>query len=884
MDHLARLLFHELADMVPEERERLFAERQIAPELRAEVESLLSFDSESASLTNCVSETAELMLRFGDARELSYCGPYRLVRLLGSGGMGSVYLAERSDGEIQQRVAVKVIRAGADQPAWRDRFLKERQLLANLNHPSIAHILDAGHSRDSGPYLVMEYVDGVSIDVYCATLDLRDKLTLFLRVCDGVSHAHRHLIIHRDLKPSNILVDASGQPKLLDFGIAKLLSDTGDPTQTVERRLTPNYASPEQLRGAIQTTATDVYSLGAVLYKLLTGRSPHDSVAEASQAMEVMTGTKAIPASSRLNPDLPSDIDYILRKALRHEPEERYASVDAFANDVRAFLDWRPVQARSGDVWYRTRRFLRRYWLPVMAATITIAGLSLGLYTANRERAIAQRRFLQVRQLANKVLALDKAIERLPGSTKARHEIVAISEEYLEALGADAHADKDMALEIAAAYSQLARAQGVPYTANLGQYAQAEVSLRKADALLEPVLAASPQNRKALLVSAEVAHDRMILASSDHRNDEALAQARKAAGRLDALLSRGKAAQSEMTTAVQLFTNIALAHKNMHLYDDAIHYARRSIELSRSMPSRQAMLGDALSVLADSMRFSGDLEGALQAIREALSNMERANFLGETSRRSSLFNVLWREGVILGQDGGINLDQPGEAIAVLQRAFDLTEEWAQKDPNDASCRILVASASRELGAILRHRNPQRALAVCDVGLRRLGEIKNNMKARRDEARMLAGSSYALRRLNRVSEARNRIDSAFRLMRETKDYPADRINLDNEAAAVLRALGDHLGETGQPQRAAEVYQELLDKIMASKPDPRNDLRDATELSRIYETLASLHRRNSQPDRAEAMSALRLELWRNWDGKLPHNGFVHRQLEAASRKAS
>jgi serine/threonine protein kinase len=878
MDHLARLLFHELADMVPEEREKLFAERQIAPELRAEVESLLSFDSESASsLTDCVSDTAEEMLRSGDTREFSYCGPYRLVRLLGSGGMGSVYLAERSDGEIQQKVAVKVLRAGADRPAWRDRFLKERQLLANLNHPSIAHILDAGHSGDSGPYLVMEYVDGVSIDGYCAALDLRDKLTLFLRVCDGVAHAHRHLIIHRDLKPSNILVDASGQPKLLDFGIAKMLDETGDPTLTVERRLTPNYASPEQLRGAIQTTATDVYSLGAVLYKLLSGLSPHETGA---QAIEVMTGTKEIPLPSRLDPDLPSDIDYILRKALRHEPEERYASVEAFAADVRAFLDWRPVQARSGDVWYRTRRFLRRYWLPVTAATITIAGLSIGLYAANRERAIAQRRFLQVRQLANKVLALDGAIVTLPGSTKARHEIVAISQEYLEALGADAHADKDLALEIGTAYSQLAHVQGVPYTPNLGQYGQAEESLRKADALLEPVLAASPQNRKALLISAEVAHDRMILASSGHRNDEALAQARKAAERLDALLGRGKAAQSEMSKAVQLFTNIALAHKNMHLYDDAIRYARRSIEISRTLPSRQAILGDALSVIADSMRFSGDLEGALQAIREARSNIERADFRGETSRRSSLFNVLWREGVILGQDGGVNLDQPGEAIAVLQRAFDLTEEWARKDPNDASCRILVASASRELGAILRHRNPQRALAVYDVGLLRLGEIKNNVKARRDEARMLAGSSYALRRLNRISEARNRIESAFRLLRETKDYPADRINPDNEAAAALRALGDHLGETGQPQRAAEVYQELLDKIMASKPDPRNDLRDATAISRIYEALAGLHRRNGQPDRAEAMTALRLELWRQWDRKLPHNSFIRRQLGEAS----
>ena len=203
----------------------------------------------------------------------------------------------------------------------------------------------------------MEYVEGVPIDVYAARIDVRDRLKLFLRVCEGVSHAHRHLIIHRDLKPSNILVDASGQPKLLDFGIAKLLDETGDATQTVERLLTPNYASPEQLSGDAQTTATDVYSLGAVLYKLLTGMAPREQNPAAPKA--------EIAPPSQLNPGVPRDVDFIVRKALRAEPEERYGSVDEFANDVRAALDWRPVQARSGDVWYRARRFLRRYWVPV---------------------------------------------------------------------------------------------------------------------------------------------------------------------------------------------------------------------------------------------------------------------------------------------------------------------------------------------------------------------------------------------------------------------------------------------------------------------------------------------------------------------------------------
>jgi tetratricopeptide (TPR) repeat protein len=372
----------------------------------------------------------------------------------------------------------------------------------------------------------------------------------------------------------------------------------------------------------------------------------------------------------------------------------------------------------------------------------------------------------------------------------------------------------------------------------------------------------------------------MILADSGQRRDEALAQARKAASRLDTLFGLGKASESEMTMGAPTYNNIALAHKNLHLYDDAVRYARREIDISQSLPFAALHVGNALSIIADARRLSGDLGGSLQAIREARSTVERADFPNEAVRRITLFNVLWREGMILGADGAINFGQTSEAVAALQKAFDLIEEWAQKDPNDSSSRILFASAGRELGSTLHHRDPRRALAVYDQALLRLGEIKNNTKARRGEAQLLAGSSYALRRLNRIGEAKDRIDGAFRLLRETKDYPAARINPDDEASAALRALGDHHAETGQPRRAAEGYQELHDKTLASKPEPLNNLSHATALSRIYEALAGLHRRNGQPDRAEAMSALRLEIWRHWDSKLPHNAFVRRHLDAVN----
>jgi serine/threonine-protein kinase len=314
MNSEVRLLFHRLADLSPEERERAFEEQGTEPEVRAEVESLLKFDSaQDSDLTGSVSRAAAQALSSEDVLEFSRCGPYRLERLLGSGGMGAVYLAERTDGEVQQKVAVKLLRADEHRAGLRERFLKERQFLASLKHPSIVHMIDAGKTADRRPYLVMEYVDGTPIDAYAEGIDLRQKLVLFLHVCQGVSHAHQQLIVHRDLKPSNILVDSTGQPKLLDFGIAKLLDETGDQTQTVERLLTPGYASPEQLSGGMQTTATDVYSLGAILYKISTGRLPHAS----QPASEVAAGKAEIAGARRMNPSVPEDLDYILRKALR---------------------------------------------------------------------------------------------------------------------------------------------------------------------------------------------------------------------------------------------------------------------------------------------------------------------------------------------------------------------------------------------------------------------------------------------------------------------------------------------------------------------------------------------------------------------------------------
>ncbi len=859
-----RELFHELADLSSIEREQVFRDRRIGPELRAEVESLLSFDSSShQDLTARVSKAAENLLNSPSARELGYCGQYRLVRLLGSGGMGSVYLAERTDGEIQQQVAVKLLAAHRNRPEWRGRFLRERQLLASLHHPSIVHVIDAGHTEDGQPYLVMEYVQGQPIDEYAASIDFHDRLRLFLRACEGVSHAHHHLIIHRDLKPSNILVDASGQPKLLDFGIAKLLDETGDATQTVERLLTPNYASPEQLIGAAQATATDVYSLGAVLYKLLTGRLPHDSKTESS-------------------PSLPTDLNYILKKALRDEPEERYASVDAFASDIRAYLESRPVAARSGSAWYRTRKFLRRYWIPVAAAALVIASLLAGLYVANRQRAIAQQRFLEVRQLANKLFDIDVQVAQLPGGSKTRQFIVDTALEYLRRVTADVRMDPELALEVGTAYMRVARVQGVNISPNLGQTDQAEKNELKAQALVDSVLASEPLNRRALLRSAQIAHDRMILAGERHSDDDALKFAQKSAQRLGEYLSTGnldaKSDRLEAQQVIIIHINVANRYLQADQLDEAVRVCRRGIEIARAT-NWTAQAGAALMIVALAERAKGDLDEALQAIRESVRMLQPPPGDKSSGRMLTFALALIREGQILGEDEAISLNRTGDAIECLQRGLKVVEDFASRDSNDAQSRLRTFTAETKLADILRHSEPRRALEMYDDALQRIAGVKGYAGLLLNEARTMAASAYPLQRLGRTAEARKRLDAAFERLSRLKLYPAQQIILGSEADMSVRALADYEAGNGNVRRAAELYQELIEQVFAANPKTASRLGDALDLSNIYRAAAPLLRRAGQAKVASGLEARRLELWQQWDRQRPNNPFISRQLDAA-----
>jgi len=364
--------------------------------IRREIESLLKFDSENGFLESPMSDEDVAVILTEQTSEKQF-GNYRVIEELGRGGMGAIYLAERTDGEFEKRAALKIIRQTILDADAVNRFRRERQILASLDHPNIARLLDGGVSEVGEPYLVMEYVEGESLLEYARShsLDVGSRLQLFLGVCSAVSYAHRNLIVHRDIKPANVIVTADGVPKLLDFGLAKMLDPEPDATLTVARALTPAYASPEQLRGGAVSTASDVYSLGVVLYELLTGAHPYGEKGRTSWEEALRQATGAEPArpsavSSGKAPGISSDIDNITLTALRSEPDRRYASARDLAEDIQRYLDGRPVTARPNTLSYVASKFIRRNRIAVTAAAIVLLAVISALLVSLREARVAR--------------------------------------------------------------------------------------------------------------------------------------------------------------------------------------------------------------------------------------------------------------------------------------------------------------------------------------------------------------------------------------------------------------------------------------------------------------------------------------------------------------
>jgi serine/threonine protein kinase len=445
-------------------------------------------------------------------------GPYELESLLGRGGMGAVYLAHRADGQYESKVAIKVVDLPLATDAFYDRFKQERQILARLTHPHIARLLDGGVSEDGILFLVMEHVEGTRIDDYCRShkMTADAKLRLFVAVCGAVQFAHQSLVIHRDLKPDNVLVSEDGAPHLLDFGTAKLMSSDGTAdTRGLTREgflsFTPAYASPEQVLGRSVTTSSDTYSLGVLLYQMLTERLPYELNDFTAEEMIRVICEQAISSPTSADRTFPDkDLEAILAKALRKEPEQRYQTADAFAADVQAYLDHLPVSARRGNLRYRARKFSRRHRLALSFTAALALTLLMGVFAVLRQTHAArvaeqnsEASAKDLSQLSDTLLTeLDDAIKQLPGSTGAQQLLVARVLEHLDRMAQNPRSNSFTKVSLANAYVRLASLQASPYEQNIDDVPGALHSLEKATTILTTLAAATPSDATVLLALA----------------------------------------------------------------------------------------------------------------------------------------------------------------------------------------------------------------------------------------------------------------------------------------------------------------------------------------------------------------------------------------------
>jgi len=516
---------------LPSEERIAFLTRMGASDaaLRIEVESLLAANDSAADDFLNVSPHAALGLEAIHGTMIGRrLGPYELTAEIGVGGMGEVYCARRVDDEYQHEVAIKLVHAGPGSSFVGSRLRAERQILASLQHPNIARLLDGGTTETGIPYLVMELIDGQPLTDYCDEhrLDTTARLQLFVQVCAAVQYAHQRMVIHRDLKPGNILVTREGIPKLLDFGISKILEPgvstaPADHTIATLGILTPQYASPEQLTGETVTTASDVYSLGVLLYELLTGARPYslpDNVtndqrlaAQGSEPRRPSTAVRDVQDGSvtregspeKLQRRLRGDLDRIVLMALRREPERRYGTAEQLADDVRRHLEHRPVVARPATVSYLVSGFLRRHAFGAAVSAVIVAGLIVGVVAvwhekeiAERHRAEAERRFNDVRRLASSLIFdIDNSIRDLPGAGPSRKRLIDTTLEYLGGLAKDAVGDPALQVESAAAYKRLGDVQG-SFVSGADDYSGALESYQHALALLQSASSAEPHNAR----------------------------------------------------------------------------------------------------------------------------------------------------------------------------------------------------------------------------------------------------------------------------------------------------------------------------------------------------------------------------------------------------
>jgi tetratricopeptide (TPR) repeat protein len=710
-------IFHEALALADDARAQLI-DSQCGEDrsLAADVRLLLNASEKEEQRTASLVSERETGNRFEwTGRQI---GPYVLDGLLGRGGMGVVYLAHRADGEFEQKVAIKLIDLPLATSTFRERFRQERQILAGLQHPYIARLLGGGVTNNGDPYLVMEFVDGVPIHRFCEreNISLRQRLKMFLQVCEAVQFAHQNFVVHRDLKPDNILIGADGTPRLLDFGTAKLLSPSSVAagsglTREGYQSFTPLYASPEQVLGNQVTAASDTYSLGVLLYLLLTGSLPYElaelTTAEMLRVICKEPPRKPVPPET-LGWRLDADLDAILMKSLRKEPGERYETAVQLATDVRAWMNGMPVAARRGTFRYKATKFIRRNRILVAGSALLVASLVAGVIgiawqanVAEQERGRAEESATDLRQLSNSLLSeLDGAIKELPGSTGAQNLLVTRVLEHLDTTAKRGHGNRQTQLDLANAYTQLGEIQGDPYVQNLGDPHAALMSMGKAIGIVAPLVASRSGDRDALRLLAlaqQYRSDvlfgmgeaeeavRAVRASSDawdqliafgQPSPELLCDAGSAFGTLgDELGQSGTASLGDTVGAIAAYRK-AMAAENRALGIDS-HFTRAL----RGISIYEMKIG--------SVMMETDPAAAVKEFETALQDSEAL----PDSEKSKLSTV--RSHAMLMRKQAIALEQLGEyarSVPLFQQVVDRLRRMVAQDPKDSRALLDLAVA------------------------------------------------------------------------------------------------------------------------------------------------------------------------------------------------
>ncbi len=828
-----KAVFNEAVEIAPDEREEYLNARETAdnPEILAEVRQLLAAESEN-NFENPVAEVAHLWQETEAedfiGREI---GDYKILQEIGRGGMGVVFEAVREGEDFSQTAALKILKRGMDSDAMLRRFRHERQILASLEHPNIARLLDAGRAADGLPYFAMEFIKGKPLDEFCdeKNLNINERLRLFLQICAAVSFAHSRLVVHRDLKPTNILVTENGTVKLLDFGIAKILAPEGNvqnQTVTALGMMTPAYASPEQIKGEVVSTSSDIYSLGLILYELLTGTTAYDfpnkradeiarviceveparpsariwdSGFRISDSKETASGkqttaesrSKTNPKSQIPNPkSLKGDLDNIILKALRKSPARRYASVEQFAGDIERHLDGLPVIARPDTFSYRFEKFVSRNRVSVIAGMLVFLSLVGGIAAtswqarrAEQQRVLAEKRFNQVRELANNVVfKYHDEIKDLQGATRVREILVQDALKYLDNLQAESMGDADLTRELARAYMRIGSVQGGAYQANLGDSAGAAESYEKAIKLLESL-------------TAKNSNDTRLLA--DLR--DAYIESSRAFFRIGEISRQNDNLQKAFGLSEKI---VALEPGNI---EPKIYHARSLVHFADSIPETE--MPRRMENYRLALRYSDD-------VIKAAPDDETANrMLATATHRLQLYTFLAAADAKKNGDPEKEKSLLQEALRYARRSRETQEKVLSMKPENPLYQRNVAGGKLNEGKIYRE------LGDTDTALRLAGEAltaqrtiaekdANNQEIKFDIKESYEDLAYAFIKRGEIEKASANFRKAIELVEEL--LKKDPENFDFWIARLRgeQYFADALLEKGERRLARTFYEKAM----------------------------------------------------------------------------